>query len=113
MTLEDECRKLMFLRDKIKELKKIEESTKNNIIEYLNNHGQSGIIFKHNKKPVTIMVESTMVKKHIDKKEREKNLQNLLKEQGLKDFEAVSREIFQKLKWSTPTKKIKENLKIK
>jgi len=69
MTLEDECKQLMYYRDKIKEYKQKEEEVKTHIIKYLKNHNQDGVILKHNDNRVTLMVNSVNVKKNISKKE--------------------------------------------
>lgn len=98
MTLEDECKQLMYFRDKIKEYKKGEENTKKRIISYLKNHNQEGVIFKHNNKNVTLMVESTSIKKNISKKEKEKKVQNILTNAGVKNVDLATQEIINGLR---------------
>jgi hypothetical protein len=114
MTLEDECKQLMYYRDKIKEYKKGEEDTKTRIISYLKNHNQDGVIFKHNNKHVTLMVESTSMKKNISKKEKEKKVQNILSNAGVKNVDSTTVEIINGLRQVTLTDKPnKDKLKLK
>jgi hypothetical protein len=114
MTLEDECKKLMYYRDKIKEFKKGEEDTKTRIISFLKNHNQEGVIFKHNNKHVTLMVESTSMKKNISKKEKERKLQNILSNAGVKNVDSTATEIINGLKQVTLSDKPnKDKLKFK
>ena len=114
MTLEDECKQLMYYRDKIKEYKKGEEETKNRIISYLKNHSQDGVIFKHNNKHVTLMVESTSMKKNISKKEKEKKVQNILSNAGVKNVDSTTVEIINGLRQVVLTDKPnKDKLKLK
>jgi hypothetical protein len=93
MTLEDECNRLMYYIDQIKELKKAEETTRKHIISYLRNHKQDGVIFKHNNKHITLMVEETNIKKNISKKEKEKKVQKILENAGVKNIDAATKEI--------------------
>lgn len=93
MTLEDECKQLMYYRDKIKEYKQREEEVKTHIIKYLKNHNQEGVIFKHNDKRVTLMVNSVNVKKNISKKEKEKKVHNILENAGVKNVDLTTQEI--------------------
>lgn len=105
MTLEDECKQLMYYRDKIKECKKGEEEAKARIISYLKNHNQDGVIFKHNNKHITLMVESMSVKKNISKKEKEKKVQTILSNAGVKNVDLTTVEIINGLKQVTLTDK--------
>ena len=114
MTLEDECKQLMYLRDKIKEYKKGEEEAKRRIISYLKNHNQDGVIFKHNNKHITLMVESTNIKKNVSKKEKEKKVQSILSNAGVKNVDLATQEIINGLKQVTITDKpSKDKLKLK
>ena len=114
MTLEDECKKLMYYRDKIKEYKKGEEDTKNHIITYLKNHNQAGVIFKHNNKHVTLLVEATSIKKNVSKKEKEKKVQNILVNAGVKNVDLATQEIINGLRQVALTDKpSKDKLKLK
>jgi hypothetical protein len=114
MTLEDECKKLMYCRDKIKEYKKGEEEAKNSIINYLKSHNQEGVVFKHNNKHVTLMVETTSMKKNISKKEKEKKVQNILLNAGVKNVDLATQEIINGLRQIPLTDKPnKEKLKLK
>jgi uncharacterized SAM-dependent methyltransferase len=114
MALEDECKQLMYYRDKIKEYKKGEEETRNRIISYLKNHNQDGVIFKHNNKHVTLMVESTSMKKNISKKEKEKKVQNILSNAGVKNVDFTTMEIINGLSQVALTDKPnKDKLKLK
>jgi hypothetical protein len=114
MTLEDECQQLMYYRDKIKEYKKGEEDTKIRIISYLKNHNQAGVIFKHNNKHVTLMVESTSIKKNISKKEKEKKVQNILVQAGVQDVDSTTNKIINGLQQLSLTDKPnKDRLKLK
>lgn len=105
MTLEDECKQLMYYRDKIKEYKRGEDETKKRIISYLKNHNQEGLIFKHNNRNITLMVESTSIKKNISKKEREKKVQNILSNAGVKNVDTATQEIINGLKQVSLTDK--------
>lgn len=98
MTLEDECKQLMYYRDKIKEYKKGEEETKKRIISYLKNHNQDGVIFKHNNKHITLMVESTSVKKNVSVKEKEKKVQSILSNAGVVNVDSATQDIINGLK---------------
>lgn len=114
MTLEDECKQLMYYRDKIKEFKKKEDEAKKNIILYLKNHNQEGVIFKHNNKHITLMVESTTVKKNIPPKEKEKKVQNILNDFGVKNIDLATQSIINGLKQVSLTDKPnKDKLKFK
>lgn len=114
MTLEEECKQLVYYRDKIKEFKKKENETKKNIILYLKNHNQEGVIFKHNNKHVTLMVESTAVKKNIPPKEKEKKVQSILINAGVKNVDLTTQEIINGLKQvSCVAKPNKDKLKVK
>lgn len=114
MTLEDECKQLMYYRDKIKEYKKGEEDTKNRIITYLKNHNQDGVIFKHNNKHVTLLVEATSIKKNVSKKEKEKKVQNILVNAGVKNVDLATQEIINGLRQVALTDKpSKDKLKLK
>jgi predicted transport protein len=114
MALEDECKQLMYYRDKIKELKKGEEEVKSRIIAYLKNHNQEGVIFKHKDKNVTLMVESTSLKKNVSKKEKEKKVQNILANAGVQDIDLATKEIINGLKQVSLTDKpYKDKLKLK
>jgi len=114
MTLEDECQQLMYYKNKIKEYKKGEEETKSRIVSYLKNHNQDGVIFKYNNKHVTLMVESTVQKKNVSKKEREKKVQNILYNVGLKDVDNLTQEIINGLKQVSLTDKPhRDKLKLK
>lgn len=97
MTLEDECKRLMFYREKIKEFKKGENEAKNAIILYLKNHNQGGVIFKHNNKQITLLVESTTTKKNISKKEKEKMVQKVLVNAGVQNVDITTQEIINSL----------------
>jgi hypothetical protein len=105
MTFEDECKQLMQCKEKIKEYKKREEQIKNSIMSYLKNHNQDGVIFKYNNKNVTIMVESIHVKKNVSKKEREKKVQNILVNAGVKDIDSTTQEIINGLRQASVTDK--------
>jgi hypothetical protein len=115
MTLEDKCKQLMYYRDKIKECKKGEEDTKKSIIAYLKNHNQDGVIFKHNNKNITLMVESTStIKKNISKKEKEKKVQDILSNAGVKNIDTATQEIINGLRQlSVTNNKPKDKLKLK
>lgn len=114
MTLEDECKQLMYYRDKIKECKKGEEETKKRIIAYLKNHNQDGVIFKHNNKHVTLMVESTYLKKNISQKEKEKKVQSILSGIGITNVDSTTKEIIDGLKQVSLTEKPNQDkLKLK
>ena len=93
MALEDECKQLMYYRDKIKEYKQKEEEVKTRIIKYLKNHNQEGVVFKHNDKRITLMVNSVNVKKNISKKEKEKKVHNILENAGVKNVDLTTLEI--------------------
>lgn len=103
MTLEDECKQLMFYRDKIKEYRRAEQDTRDRIIEYLKNHNQDGVIFKHNNKHITLMVEVANLKKNISKKEKEKKVQKILMDAGLKNVDLATKEIINGLSQVTLT----------
>lgn len=114
MTLEDECKQLMYCRDKIKEYKKAEEEAKSRIINYLKNHNQEGVVFKHNNKHVTLLVESTSVKKNISRKDKEKKVQNVLINAGVKNVDVATQEIINGLRQISLTDKPnKDKLKLK
>ncbi|AHL67542.1 hypothetical protein DH26_gp047 [Chloriridovirus anopheles1] len=114
MTLEDEVKQLMYYRDKIKEYKHVEEMTRNKIIEYLKNHGQDGVIFKHKNRHITLMVETTQLKKGVTLKEREKKVHNILYNAGITDVDNTAHEIIQSLKsLSIVEDKSKDKLKVK
>jgi len=98
MTLEDECKQLMYYRDKIKEYKRFEEEIRNRIISYLKNHEQDGVIFKHNNKHITLMVHSTNIKRNISQKEKEKKLQSILLNAGVSNVDSATQEIISGLK---------------
>jgi hypothetical protein len=114
MTLEDECKRLMYYRDKIKEYRKGEEETKARIISYLKNHNQDGVIFKHNNKNITLMVESVSARKIISRKEKEKKVQNILSNAGIKNVDTTTMEIINGLQQATiADKPTKDKLKLK
>ena len=114
MTLEDECKQLMYCRDKIKEYKKGELEAKRRIITYLKNHNQAGVVFKHNNKHVTLLVESTCLKKNISKKEKEQKVQDILTNVGVKDVDMATKEIINGLKQVALTDKpTTDKLKLK
>lgn len=113
MTLEDDCKQLMYYKDKIKEYKKEEESVKNRIILYLKNHDQEGVKFKHNNKSITLMVESTCLKKNISRKEKEKNVQEILLNAGVKNIDVATQEIIKGISQVTLNKPNKDKLKLK
>ncbi|ADO00373.1 hypothetical protein WIV_gp030 [Wiseana iridescent virus] len=114
MTLEDECKQLMYYRDKIKEYKRGEDETKSKIISYLKNHNQEGVIFKHNGKHITLMVESTSIKKNITRKEKEKKVSSVLKNAGVTNIEGATQEIINGLRQVSLTDKPnKDKLKLK
>lgn len=114
MALEDEVKQLMYYRDKIKEYKRAEEMTRSKIIQYLKNHGQDGVIFKHNNKHVTLMVETTNLKKGVSLKEREKTVQGILFNAGIKNVDTTTQEIIQGLKTLAIVEdKSKDKLKVK
>ena len=93
MTLDEECQNLMHCKTKIREYKQKETEIKNRIIEYLKNHNQEGVIFKHNNKKITLMVNSIYVKKNIGKKEKMQQVQRILQLAGAKNVEVVTHEI--------------------
>jgi hypothetical protein len=114
MTLEDECKQLMYCRDQIKEYRKGEEEVRKRIISYLKNHGQEGVRFKHNNKQITLMVESTIAKKNISKKEKEKKVQQILNGVGVKNADLTTQEIINGLRQvSLIDKPNKDKLKLK
>lgn len=114
MALEDECKQLMYFRDKIKEYKKGEEEAKSRIISYLKNHNQDGVIFKHNNKHVTLMVETTNMKKNVSKKEKEKKVQTILSNAGVKNVDIATQEIINGLRQVIISDKpTKDKLKLK
>jgi hypothetical protein len=114
MTLEDECKQMMYYRDKIKEYKKGEEEAKTRIITYLKNHNQAGVVFKHKDKHITLMVESTNVKKNVSKKEKEKKVQFILTNAGVKNVDVATQEIINGLRQVSLTDKpTKDKLKLK
>ena len=114
MTLEDECKQLMYCRDKIKEYRYAEEETRSRIIAYLKNHDQDGVIFKHNNKHVTLMVESTNVKRNISRKEKEKKVHSILSNVGVQNVDSTTQEIINGLKQVSLTDKPKKDkLKLK
>lgn len=114
MTLEDECKQLMYCRDQIKEYKKGEEEARKRIISYLKNHGQEGVRFKHNNKQITVLIESTSVKKNISKKEKEKKVQQILNGVGVKNVDLTTQEIINGLRQVSLTDKPnKDKLKLK
>ena len=114
MTLEDECQQLMYYRDKLKEYKKGEKEAKSRIITYLKNHNQHGVIFKHNSKQITLMVESASVKKKVTKKEKEQKVQTILYNAGVKDINTTTQEIINGLQQVSLTDKSnKDKLKLK
>ena len=98
MTLEDECKQLMYYRDKIKEYKLHEQEIKTRIVNYLKNHDQEGVVFKHNNKHITLMVEPTILKKNMSKKEKEKKVQDILFNAGVTNVEGATQEIINGLK---------------
>lgn len=93
MTLEDECKQLMYYKQKIKEYKQKEEDIKTHIIRYLKNHHQDGVIFKHNDKRITLMVNSVKTKKNISKKEKEKKVHDILQNAGVQNVDVTTQEI--------------------
>lgn len=112
--LEDECKQLMYFRDKIKQYKKGEEDTRNRIIAYLKNHNQDGVIFKHNNKHITLMVEPTNIKKNVSQKEKEKKVQSILKNIGVENPSTATQEIINGLRQVSLTDKpVKDKLKLK
>ena len=114
MTLEDEVKQLMYYKDKIKEYKKVEKSTTNSIIQYLKNHNQDGVIFKHNGKHVTLMVETTNSRRNVTTKEKEKKVQDVLYNAGVKNIDVTTQEIINGLRQVTLSDKpSKDKLKLK
>lgn len=114
MTLEDECKQLMYFRDKIKEYKKAEQEIKNSIISYLKNHNQEGVIFKHNQRNITLMVKPTVPKKNISQKEKEYKLKDILSNAGVENVEVTTQEIINGLRQVTISEKpVKDKLKFK
>lgn len=113
MTLEDECKQLMYYRDKIKEYKQREEEIKKHIIAYLKNHNQDGVIFKHNDVRVTLMVDSIKLKKNISKKEKEKKVSDILENAGVKNIDITTQEIINGMQQVSLTDKPKDRLKFK
>jgi len=114
MTLEDECKQLMYYRDKIKEYKQREEDAKRRIIAYLKNHNQDGVIFKHNDKRVTLMVDSIQAKKNPSKKEKEKKVQHILQNAGVHNVDVTTQEIINGISQVSLTDKpTKDRLKFK
>lgn len=105
MTLEEECTQLMYYRDKIKDYKKHENETRKRIISYLKNHNQAGVIFKHRNKNITLMVETTNIKKNISKKEKEKKVQSILANVGVKNIDSATQEIINGLQQVSLTNK--------
>lgn len=82
MTLEDDCEHLMHCRDKIKEYRKMEAEYKLRIVENLTNRGKKGVMFNHQNKKVTLMVDSNLSKKPISAKEKEKKIHEILNSIG-------------------------------
>jgi hypothetical protein len=82
MSLEDDCKHLMYCRSKIKEYRRSEQGARLRIVEYLKNHNQEGVVFKHNNKKVTLMVDSKPLKKSMSKREKEKNINDVLTKVG-------------------------------
>ena len=114
MTLEDECKQLMYYRDKIKEYKKYEEEVRYRIISYLKNHNQDGVIFKHNQKHITLMVEEKPIKKNISKIEKEKKVKSILSNAGVQNIDAATQEIINGINQVTISNNItKGRLKVK
>ncbi|ABF82132.1 hypothetical protein MIV102R [Invertebrate iridescent virus 3] len=115
MTLEDECKQLMVCRDEIKKLKLKEKEAKNRILTYLKNHNQYGVIFKHNKKQISITVETTPVKKNPSLKEKQTKIQDILSGVGVANPDATTQEIIDGLKTTTitDTSNQKDVLKLK
>lgn len=114
MALEDECKQLMYYREKIKECKRAEEETKARIIAYLKNHNQDGVIFKHNNKHITLMVETTNAKRNITRKEKEKKVQFILSNIGVQNVDSATQEIINGLQQVSLTDKPKKDkLKLK
>jgi hypothetical protein len=113
MALEDECKQLMYYRDKIKEYKKEEVESKSRIISYLKNHNQAGVVFKHNNKRVTLMVEATCARKNISLKEKERKVQDVLVNVGVKDVDIATRDIIEGLRQVYTDKPTKDKLKLK
>jgi hypothetical protein len=113
MTLEDECKHLIFIKEKLKEYRKAESETISNIITYLKNHNHEGVTFKHGKKKYTLMVEATKVRKTTTKKEREKKVQNILINAGVQNVDMATKEIINGLNQVTLTDQSKNKLKLK
>lgn len=104
----------MYFRDKIKDCKKGEVEAKNRIITYLKNHNQAGVVFKHKDKHVTLMVETTNVKKNFSQKEKEKKVQFILSNAGVQNVDAATQEIINGLRQVSITDKpTKDKLKLK
>lgn len=82
MGLEDDCKHLMYCREKITDYRKMETEARLRIVEYLSNHGQEGVVFTHKNKKVTLMVDSKHPKKPISAKEKEKKIHDILAEIG-------------------------------
>lgn len=112
MTLEDECKQLMYYRDKIKEYKKAEQEIKNGIISYLKNHNQEGVIFKYNQKNITLMVKSTP-KRNISQKDREHKVKNILSNAGVQNIETTTQEIISGLRHITISGDFQDKLTFK
>lgn len=88
----------MYYRDKIKEYKLLEDNSRLEIIEFLKNHNQDGVIFKHNKKHVTLMVESSNVKKSVSQKEKHRKVQSILHNAGISDVDNTTAAILESMK---------------
>lgn len=102
MTLEDQVKHLMNCRDQIKELKKQEDLVRTNIIAWLKNHNQDGVVFKHDNKRVTLMVSSAPSRKYASAKEKEQRVGDILtcfsSHESSRDVNATTREILEGLK---------------
>jgi hypothetical protein len=101
MTLKDEIEQLMFFRDKIKEYRRLEEESKTRIVQYLKNHNQEGVIFKHNNRQVSLMVKSTTPRKNVAYKEKEQKVVSILTNAGLHNAEVATQDILKGLKEMT------------
>lgn len=114
MSLQDKVKQLMYYRDKIKEYKILEDKSRLEIIEFLKNHNQDGVIFKHNKKNVTLMVESSNLKKSVSQKEKQRKVQSILHNAGIRDVDNTMAAILESMKSLTVVDNVsKDKLKVK
>jgi hypothetical protein len=88
----------MYVRDKLKEYRRMEADTRQRIVEYLKNHDQEGVVFRHKNKQVTLMVKSTTSKKRISLKEKEERLHKILRDVGVSNVNETTNDIINGMK---------------